>query len=357
MVKTVRVHKVASVVYRLELGKEVEITTDLVARSGNAIVVRALSEKRVYSELELENGRMSKIFRGDILIGALGRRRALHGFAGDVPETVAVGDVLALLNRGGVIGGRATEHKDLGLPVACEVLGMAVKDGKILNIGDARLPAADDFNGLSLPPVVVVSGTAMGCGKTLLISELIQELSRTGLTIAGGKLTGIACLRDLVSMADHGAVLTSSFLDAGYPSTAGLGGGDLLSISTRVVSHLAKHQPDLIFLELGDGIIGDYGVLDVLREPAIARAVKMHVFCARDLVGAWGGQRFLADRGIELDLFSGPATDNIVGVEYLEAELGKPAINAHRAPERLAERVLQHLGLRDGAPGDGNARE
>ena len=78
----VRVHKIASVVYRLGFEKEVEITEALEPRAGHSIVVRALSEKRVYSELELQNGRMSKIFRGDITVGALGRRRALRGYSG-----------------------------------------------------------------------------------------------------------------------------------------------------------------------------------------------------------------------------------------------------------------------------------
>ena len=77
---TVRVHKIASVVYRLGFQKDLEVTARLEPRAGNTIVVRALSEKRVYSELELENGRMSKIFRGDIIVGALGRRRALRGW-------------------------------------------------------------------------------------------------------------------------------------------------------------------------------------------------------------------------------------------------------------------------------------
>ncbi len=92
--RAVRAHKIASVVFRLGLEKDLEITEELEARVGNAIVVRALNEKRVYSELELENGRMSKIFRGDILVGALGRRRALRGFLGDMPEDHAVGDTV-----------------------------------------------------------------------------------------------------------------------------------------------------------------------------------------------------------------------------------------------------------------------
>jgi hypothetical protein len=340
-----RAHKVASVVYRLGLSKEVEVTSELEARSGNAIVVRALNEKRVYSELELENGRMSKIFRGDVLIGALGKRRALRGFAGDVPSRVKVGDTLAVLNRGGVIGGSATAHKDLGVPVACEVLGMPFRDGRIANIADARLPEVESLRGLELPPIAMVSGSCMETGKTLLLSEVIQELSKGGLALAGGKLTGIACLRDLISMEDHGAAVTASFLDAGHASTAGLSGKELVAVARAVIAHLAASRPDLILLELGDGIIGDYGVLEVLKDPEIRAAVQIHIFCAGDLVGAWGGRRFLEEEGIDIDIFSGPATDNLVGVRYLEREFGKPAINAHRDPEELAARVRRHLGL------------
>ena len=345
MADTVRVHKVASVVYRLELDKEVEITSRLEARSGNAVVVRALNEKRVYGELELENGRMSKIFRGDVLVGALGRRRALRGFTGEVPREVEVGDVLALLNRGGVIGARARDHKDLGPPVSCEVLGMAVRNGSILNVADARLPAVRGFAELDLPPIVVVSGSAMESGKTLFLSELTQELSKAGMSIAGGKLTGIACLRDLVSLEDHGAVRTASFLDAGYPSTAGLDGDELADLSKAVIGDLVADRPDFVFLELGDAVIGDYGGLHILTDPEISAATRMHVFCASDLVGAWGGRRYLSEHDVAIDLFSGPATDNETGVDYLEAEFGKPAINAYRSPERLAEVVLRHLGL------------
>jgi hypothetical protein len=339
----VRAHKVASVVYRLGFEKDVEITERLEPRAGNAIVVRALSEKRVYSELELENGRMSKIFRGDVIVGALGRRRALRGFAGDVPKSLKVGDTVQLLNRGGVIGSSASVHMDLGAPVSCEVLGMPVRGGEIVRLSDACLPAVKSLAGMELPPILAVSGSAMESGKTLFLSEAIQELSKSGLAIAGGKLTGVACLRDLISMADHGASVTASFLDVGHPSTAGLDAATRATGAKTVIAHLAASKPDLIFLELGDGIIGGYGVLDVLKDREMRGAIRMHAFCAGDLAGAWGGQRFLAEHGIGIDLFSGPATDNAVGVEYIERELGKPAINAHRDPEALAMAVITQL--------------
>jgi hypothetical protein len=341
----VHVQKIGSVAYRLGFEKEVEVTRKLESRAGNTIVVRALTEKRVYSELELENGRMSKIFTGDVILGALGKRRALRGFSGEVPARLRAGDVVQLLNKGGVIGASSSDHKDLGQPVSCEVLGMPVRGGAIVRLADACLPEVKSLAGLVLPPVVVVSATCMEAGKTLFLSEVVQELSKQGLKIAGGKLTGIACRRDLIALEDHGAAATASFLDAGYASTAGLPAETLVAIAKTVISSLASAQPDILFLELGDGVIGEYGVLEILKDPEIRSCLRMHAFCAGDMVGAWGGQRFLSGHGIGIDLFSGPVTDNDVGVEYLEKELKVRAINAHRNPEALAEAVMQHLGV------------
>ncbi|MBI4606015.1 MAG: hypothetical protein HY721_28960 [Planctomycetes bacterium] len=338
-------HKIASVAYRLGFEKEVEVTRRLEARPGNTIVVRALSEKRVYSELELENGRMSKVFYGDVIVGALGRRRALRGFSGEVPSKLRAGDAVQLLNKGGVVGESSSDHKDLGQPLSCEVLGMPVRNGKIVRVWDARLPEVASLAGLELPPVVAVTATCMESGKTLFLTELIQELTRNGFSVAGGKLTGIACRRDLIALEDHGAAATASFLDAGHASTAGLDAAALTVAAKTVIAHLAAARPDILVLEFGDGVIGEYGVLEVLQDPEVRRIVRMHAFCAGDMVGAWGGQRFLGERGIEIDLFSGPVTDNDVGLDFLRKELGKPAINAHRNPEALAEAVMEHLGL------------
>ena len=90
------------------------------------VVVRALSESVTYGNLELPNGRLAKINRSDVLIGVLGRRRALKGFVGDVPETVKTGDKLNLLNMGGVIGICKGHHSSLSDAIEVEVLGIAV---------------------------------------------------------------------------------------------------------------------------------------------------------------------------------------------------------------------------------------
>ena len=74
----IRVDKIASVCHRLNLHKEEQIITEgLVPEAGHVTVVRSLGEKTVYGELELEEGRMAKIFENDYIIGALGARNAL----------------------------------------------------------------------------------------------------------------------------------------------------------------------------------------------------------------------------------------------------------------------------------------
>jgi len=219
-------------------------------------------------------------------------------------------------------------------------------DGRTPNIRDYAIPSVDSLEGRVIPPVVIVSGTSMQSGKTSFLSEIIQSLSKKGLRVAAGKLTGVACLRDLLSMQDNGALETASFQDAGFPSTAGMDVATLVKTAKAVIAHLADGDPELILLELGDGLVGDYGVLDVLMDDEIRATIRVHAFCANDLAGAWGGQRFLAEHGFRIDLFSGPVTDNLVGIEYLEAQFGVPAINACKHPRQTADAVLDLLKLK-----------
>ena len=69
----IHIHKIASVTHCLNLGIDIEIsTTGRKTHDGDVVAVRAKAEKRVYGEIELAEGRMAKIFRGDCIVGALG---------------------------------------------------------------------------------------------------------------------------------------------------------------------------------------------------------------------------------------------------------------------------------------------
>ncbi|HEX5707858.1 MAG TPA: hypothetical protein VFX96_11215, partial [Pyrinomonadaceae bacterium] len=161
--------------------------------------------------------------------------------------------------------------------------------------------------------------------------------TRAGLRVAAAKLSGVACLRDTLNMADHGAVATASFLDCGLPSTVGV--GDLAPVAKAVVARLNESSPDLIIIELGDGILGGYSVESVFDDEELRAATASLVFCASDYVGTWGGIELLRRRGMEVDLVAGSVTDSRMGEEYVERELGVPAANARRDGARLFDLV------------------
>ncbi len=333
----IRPHKIGSVTRRLDLVGEVEFSRMVECRSGQVLVVRALEEKRVYDQIELTTGRMAKVGKGDVLIGALGRRDALRGYVGRVPSEVRAGDTLHLLNLGGVLGEAIGENQDVGHPLRVEVLGMLLVDGRGVNIADAAVP--DPADGTP-PPLIVVSGTCMNSGKTVAACETIRRLTARGYACAGVKLTGVAAQRDLLNMEDHGAVATLSFVDTGLPSTAGL--EDVAPVAMRLLRSIRTVAPtelDAVVAEMGDGIIGCYGVETILRSPEFRGLIRAHVLCANDLVAAWGGVAWLRERALPVDVIAGPATDNQVGVRYVTDTLGVPASNARTEPERLADLV------------------
>lgn len=331
-VRLVRVDKIASSTVNLNLAHELEITTRCEARAGNVVVVRTLTDNATYNTLELVTGRMAKINPGDIIAGVLGYRRALKGFVGDVPERVEAGDRLHLLNLGGLIGQCLGHHHSLNNAIEVEVIGMPVREGRILNIGEGAIAQRAEMT--TATPLVLVAGTCMNSGKTYAATEIIKHLARAGLRVAAAKLSGVACLRDTLNMQDHGAVKTLSFLDCGLPSTVGV--SDLAPVAKGVIAELAKVEPDCAVIELGDGLLGGYSVDTIFNDAELMKATAALVFCASDFVGAWGGRELLAAHNVKIDVMSGPVTDSQMGADYINQHFGIPAANAVNHGEQLA---------------------
>jgi hypothetical protein len=335
--KFFNVDKIGSATSPLNLSKKVKVAAEnKFPKAGDAVVVRALSESVVYGNLELPSGRLAKINRGDVFVGVLGRRRALKGFVGDVPDSVKAGDRLHLLNMGGVIGVCKGHHSSLSDAIGVEVLGVVTDElGLPRNIGDNALEPADFL--VTSVPVVVIAGTCMNSGKTVAATEIIKQAHQRGLKVCGAKLSGVACLRDTLNMEDHGAFRTASFLDCGLPSTVGI--DDLAPVAKGILNHLNGFQPDLIVVELGDGIVGGYAVDSVLQDEEFRRAIASFVFCASDYVGVVGGMAVLEKFGIEIDIVAGSVTDSKMGEDFVESEYGIKAGNARRDGKRLFELV------------------
>ncbi len=337
-INVIDVDKIGSATSPLALPKTVALVSSADAvRAGDVVVVRALTDSATYNMLELPTGRLAKINPGDLLMGVLGRRRALKGFVGDVPPALKSGDQLHLLNMGGVIGLCTGHHSSLGDAIRLEVIGLVCDEaGRVLNIADAALPSRTSLG--ESAPIVMIAGTSMNSGKTYAATELIKQATRAGLKVAAAKLSGVACLRDTLNMADHGAVVTASFLDCGLPSTVDV--ADLAPSAKAIIARLNEASPDLIVIELGDGILGGYSVETVFADQELLEATAAMVFCASDYVGAWGGIELLRQRGVDVDVISGSVTDSRMGEDYIKTHFNVPAANARRAGETLFELVM-----------------
>src|SRR5258706_10989149 len=130
------VDKIGSATSPLGLARTLSVTgAQRAARAGDVVVVRVLTDNATYNMLELPTGRLAKVNPGDVLVGVLGRRRALKGFVGDVPGTISAGDQLHLLNMGGVIGKCTRHHSSLSDAIQGEVIGLACDEqGRLRNI-------------------------------------------------------------------------------------------------------------------------------------------------------------------------------------------------------------------------------
>ncbi|MEW6742576.1 MAG: hypothetical protein AB1486_07440 [Planctomycetota bacterium] len=347
--KRCQVDKIASVTLRLGLDRNLVLGEQIPAEAGTAIAARVLNAKTSYNTLEDVHGRMVTLHPGDVIVGALGHREALYGYSGHVPTKVAVGDELQLLNLGGVIGTGAEATAMNGEPFRLEVLGavlefpyLGTRVGVPANIARAALPAQPmPARTDGLPPLVVLVGTSMDAGKTTAAAILISELTHTGLRVAAGKLTGVSLRRDILQMQDSGADTVALFTDFGVVTTDE---STAVPAAHSLIAHLTQAEPDLIVLEMGDGLLGTYGVHSLLADDAIRSSIESVVLCAQDPVGAWGGQTLLRDRyGLEIDVVSGRVTDTPVGHRFCRERLGLPACNALREGCELARIVYGSL--------------
>lgn len=334
-VHTVYADKFASSTLHFDLSHELEVAAPIEPKVGDLIVVQTLTDNSSYNQLELTSGRLARIKIGDVVVGVLGKRRALKGFVGEVPRSIKIGDQLSLLNLGGLVGKCTGRFHGLGRAISAEVLGCVVQDGRILNITEKALAPADTVEHKA--PFVLVAGTAMNVGKTQVVAELIKQFTRHGYRAMGAKLSGVAALRDPLNMEDHGAVKTMSFLDCGLPSTVGL--NDIGPLTRTILHHLNQEQPDVILVEMGDGLIGGYNVDSIFQHEDIMKGCAATILCASDFVGTWGGIQHLAMKGVKTAVVSGPTTDSPMAIKLIQDRFETDAANAINEGEVLFQLV------------------
>jgi hypothetical protein len=192
-------------------------------------------------------------------------------------------------------------------------------------------------------PVVALAGTCMEAGKTAAACAIVSRMRHRGLIIDAFKATGVSLRRDILAMEDAGARNSMIFTDLGVISTTRANGP---ALTRTMLTELSNGKPDVIVFELGDGILGTYGVDSILECPDIRAALTGVVLSANDPVAAWGGVKLLRDRfEINPCVVTGPATDNQVGVQIIQDTLNVSAFNAMTDGAALGDRVIEAIGL------------
>lgn len=344
--KRIQADKISSASINLNLDKDLRLGKEIISESGYALAGRIHGNKTVYNTLEDCSGRMIPINEGDIIVGVLGHRDALKGYSGRVPDEIAVGDTLQVLNLGGVIGECTSNNPQVGRPFDFEVLGSVLvfpefgsRKGTPGHVQQHSTKKISLHAPRKRIPVVYVAGTCMHAGKTSAAAQIIKGLRKRGIEVAACKLTGVSLLRDTLEMVDYGAKWACSFIDAGIVTTDA---SSAVPAAKKIFSTLIDEGAEVIVAELGDGILGTYGVKEILADKDLMSFNQAFILCANDPVGAWGSIEILNNRyGIKTDIISGPTTDNLAGVRYVEEELKTKALNARTHPAELSDEVFR----------------
>lgn len=302
------IDKVGSVARRVEIDRTMTVGDDF-AKLGDLVVFEIVTTGNIINELELTSGRITTPTAGDVVLGAVGSRRAVAKLIATVPTKgleINRGTELALLSRGGLIGKIDEQIQDGSLTnVRC--LGVVKRKGIVANIRDFSVPFSTNWS--RLPPLVIVVGTNMEVGKTSVACGLTKAMKKSGLRICGAKLTGIASWRDILRLKDAGAIQVADFVDGGLATT--LDGKDVREASGTVLNYLASFDPDVIVAELGGGIL--LGAPILLGYQELRKNFSAVILAAPDITAAFGGVEALKRfHDLTIDAIGGPVANSVL---------------------------------------------
>lgn len=287
--------------------------------TGDFVAGRVAGKRNRLYLCETKTGRMADMVRGDLMIGALGRRAATLEGVGDWR---AVGDDLELdaLTGAGLLGKATSIAPMLPELMRLEYLGHVSRNEVKLGMNEFIRPA--EPRKLDIP-VVLLIGTSMSAGKTSSGQVIIRALTYLGLRVVAGKLTGAARYRDILKFRDSGAIHVFDFVDAGLPSTV-CSEARYQEALDLMLSKIACCEADIVVAEAGASPLEPYNgsvVVDYLKDQTC-----FTVLCASDPYAALGVKAAFGDR-LRADLVAGPAANTDAAIQLVRELTGLEALN------------------------------
>jgi hypothetical protein len=307
--------------------------------TGDYVVGRVRDFSRALAHVELPNGRMADISRGELVLGALGRRAATLEAVGDWRDIGEDGQ-MHLLTSAGLMGRATSVSPFLPRLVSLDYVGHLHRAGAPLRMRDWVVQPPDGA-GFDLP-VVLVIGTSMSAGKTESAKVVVAQLRDMGRVVVGAKLTGAARYRDPLAMWDAGAVAVFDFVDAGLPSSA-VPMSDYVAAMRPLLARMGSCGADVAVVEAGASPMEEYN--GAALADLIGPQVCFTLLCASDPYAVAG---LVAAFGHRPDLVAGGAANTTTGLTLVRELSGLPALNlqdptTHAALRRLlAESLPTH---------------
>lgn len=291
--------------------------------AGDVVVGRVLHLGH-HGRVENREGRRISLFPFDRLVGALGNRYATDQFEGYARLR---GDLADILGIGGVVGDVVSQDdRMLREPTLLRIeTGVVDAAGKPVNLRNYPLPHDGRTAGAKSQTILVV-GSGMNAGKSTTAAGLIAGFTASGVRAAAAKVTGTSSAQDLQLMEDAGALRVLDFTAAGWPSTFLCSQEQLLEIHRHLRSHLLAEAPDVIVLEIADGILQRETDL-LLSSQEFQKTIDHVIFAAGDSLSAESGVRRLTELGYQVCGVSGKMTTNVLQMQEAEATLKLPCLD------------------------------
>jgi len=286
-------------------------------KTGDYVIGKITDTGSDFLKVELINGRMRSIMKGDQVVGALGERYATLEATGTWKEVDEDGKMHLLTGAG--LFGKCTS-KSVYLPNLIEIqyVGHLAKDGKICKMDDyVDHIKFSKFN----TPVVLLVGTSMSAGKTTSAKIIVNHLKRAGLKVVAGKLTGASRYSDILSFKDVGADFIFDFVNIGLPSTI-YPREKYRNKLIQLLSRINSVNADVAVIELGASPLEPYNG-DIAFEE-LKDNIKCIILCASDPYAVFGVMKSF---NLKPDIVSGISTNTFAGAELIEKLCNVKALN------------------------------
>jgi hypothetical protein len=323
--------KRAFVTRRLSLAEVVDLTDrNYLPQPGDVLLAR-ITTLGQHKRIELETGRRSALYVGDEIIVVYGNRYAPDQFHALVPANFGP---CSLVAGGGIAAAVVDKHAKMGAATTVEPIGMLAKaDGSILNVRDGGLPSAIAnkrlFRSTNEPHIIAIVGSSMNAGKTTTAAHICVSLRGAGLKVAACKVTGTGSGGDMWSLGDAGAYPVLDFTDAGFATTYKTSAGDVERIVTTLLSHLGAARPDVIVIEVADGLYQEE-TRRLVQSPLFRRHVDGVLYACADAAGACAGIDLLRKWGYEPLALSGTVSASPLATAEAIAATGLDVITLER---------------------------